>query len=93
MIYYFVGEIWLIVENQRDVVLARNVFRGDDGELVPGNIALKGNVSNAPARHRAAYGGAINHFRKGNVVNIQRLARDFFAAFLAGNRFADWMIV
>ncbi len=37
----FVGEIRLVVENQRDVVFAGNVFRRDDGEFVPGNVAFE----------------------------------------------------
>jgi hypothetical protein len=41
MIDNFVGEIRLIVENQRDVVCARNVFGSDDRELVPGNVAFE----------------------------------------------------
>ena len=36
MIDYFVGEIRLVVENQCDVVLAGNIFGGDDGEFIPG---------------------------------------------------------
>src|SRR5258707_5928917 len=35
----------------------------------------------------------MKHFRERNVVNVQRLASDFLAAFLARNGFADRMMI
>src|SRR5581483_2568019 len=32
-----VGEIRLVIEDQRDAILAWNIFRGDDREFIPGN--------------------------------------------------------
>src|SRR5205085_9308000 len=37
MIDDFVGEVMLVVENQRDIILTGNVFRRNDGEFVPRN--------------------------------------------------------
>ena len=41
MIDDFVGEIRLIVEDQGDIVFAGDIFRGNDGEFVPGNVACE----------------------------------------------------
>ena len=71
MIDDFVGEIRLIVEDQRDVVFAGNVFGGDDGELVPGNVAFERDVLDSPARQpgcapsrRAACPGNVRCHRR-----------------------------
>src|SRR5438132_10369152 len=37
VVYDFIGEIWLVVENQCDIVFAGDIFRRDDREFVPGN--------------------------------------------------------
>ena len=44
MIYNFVGEVRLVVKNQRDVILARNIFSSNDREFIPGNIAFERDV-------------------------------------------------
>ena len=54
MIDDVVREIGLVVEDQRDAVLAGNVGCGDDRELVPGNGRIEVDAEDAPARHVAA---------------------------------------
>jgi hypothetical protein len=64
------GEIRLIVEDQRDVVCARDVFRRDDGEFMPWNIARERDVLDTAACGRAAHGCAVQHAGKRQVVDI-----------------------
>src|SRR5690349_1124110 len=92
MIHEAVGEIWLIVEDERDVVCAGDVFRGDDDELVPGNVAVEGDVRDLAARDGTPHGRAVKHVREGQIIDVQRLTGDFSAALFAGNWFADGMI-
>ena len=84
-----VGEVRLVVENQCDVILTGNIFGGDDGEFVPGNVTFERNVLDSAARNRAAHRHAVEHFRESQVVDVQRRASDLLAAFFAGNGFAD----
>src|ERR1700694_1184572 len=96
MIYDFVGEIRLIVENQGDIVLTKlqtaDVLRGDDGEFIPGNVAFEGNAFDAAARNGAAYRDPVQHPGKNQIVNEKRPAGNFPAAFFAGDWFANKMI-
>jgi hypothetical protein len=89
MINDSVGEVRLVIQDQRNVILARNIFGGDDRELVPGNVARKRDVLYASARDRTAHSCAVEHLGKGDVVNIERLAGDFFAPLFARGRFSD----
>src|SRR5439155_1124438 len=41
MIDDFVGEVRLVVENQRHIVFTGDVFRGNDREFIPRNIAVR----------------------------------------------------
>src|SRR6185369_17215933 len=85
-------EIWLIVENERDVVCAGNVFRGDDRELVPRQIAFKRNVRDLPPCGGAAHSRAVQHLGKREIVDVKRRAGDFLSAFFSRKRFPDRMI-
>jgi hypothetical protein len=92
MIYDFAGEVGLIVENQRYVILARafvDVFGGYYRELVPGDVARKRDVFDAPARNLTPHSCAMEHFRKRNVIDVERGSGDFLPAFFARRRFAD----
>ena len=51
MVYKFIREIRLIIKNQRDIILAGNIFGRNDGEVVPWNIAFEQNCFYAPARN------------------------------------------
>ncbi len=83
------GKIWLIQQDERDAVFARNVFRRHDDEFVPGDVALKGDVLDAATRARAADGRAVEHLREVQIVYIARLPRDFIAAFFARHGLPD----
>src|SRR6266516_668931 len=89
MVYYLVGEVRLIVQDQRHIVLARNVFRCNDREFIPGNVAFERDVLDFSVGHRAADSDSVQDIRERQVIDIQSLASDFPAAFFAGNRFAD----
>ena len=64
MIHKVVGKIRLVVEDQRNIVLAGNVFRGNDRELIPRNLAFEGNVFDAAPGNRTAHGDAAKHSGK-----------------------------
>src|SRR5207249_3335182 len=99
MIDDFVGEVRLVVENQRDIVFTGDVFRGNDREFIPRNIAVRtacgsgrlieGNIFDAAARNRTAHGDAVQHAGETQIVNVKRLAGNLLPAFFAGNGFAD----
>src|SRR5215213_5150933 len=93
MIHKTISEIRLIVQNERDVVCAGNVFGSDDNKLVPGNVAVEGDVCDLSARHWTAYRGAVKHVGKRKIIDIQRLAGDFLASLFAGDGFADGMSI
>src|SRR5579871_3722329 len=82
-------EIGLIVHDQRDDVLARNVAGGHDGEFVPREIACELNAADAPARDGAAHGYAMKHSRKGEVIHVLRLTSNFLSALLPRYGSAD----
>ena len=50
MIDDVVGEIGLVVEDQRDAFVPGNVGGGDDDELVPGDVGLEVDVADDAAR-------------------------------------------
>jgi hypothetical protein len=50
---------------------------------------IEGNTLDAPTRHRAAHSHAVQHAIETQVIDVERLAGDFLAAFLAGNGFTD----
>ncbi len=87
------GEVRLVVEDQRDIVLPKlqiaDVLRGDDGEFIPRNVAFKGNAFDAAPRNGTAHRDTVQHPRESLIVNVERLAGNFPAAFFAGDGFAD----
>ena len=68
---------------------AGHVRRRDDGELVPGHVALESNVADAAALDRAAHRDAVQHARERQVVDVARGADDFRASLFAWNRLAN----
>ena len=93
------GEIRLIVDDELDAVLARDVGRGDDDELVPGDGGIERDADvMRPRGDRAAHGDAVQHPCRRQIVDVERLAGDLGAAFLAPDGPADlrrlhWPIV
>src|SRR5687767_3300881 len=87
-----VGEIWLVVENQRDVICAGHVLSSDDRELIPWYVAAKRDVRDLAARRRTANRRAMQHVRKRQIVDVQRLTRNLLAPLFSRKRFANWVI-
>src|ERR1043165_1273231 len=85
----FTCQVRLVKENQRDAVLARNIFGGDDCELVPGNVALEGNLLEATARNGTANGRAVKHLWKAQIVNVARAPGNFVAPLFSRHRPSD----
>src|SRR3989440_2150923 len=89
MIHNFVGQVRLIVENQRDVVFAWDVFGRNDREFVPGQVAFERNVLDASTWNRAAHSHAVQHPVELQIINVERRTGDFLAAFFAGDCFTN----
>ena len=85
MIDAAVGEIRLIVSDQRDDVGTRNVSGRDDRELVPWEAAAVNDVFDEAAGRLAADGRAVKHSGKEEIVNVAGLSRDLGAPFLPKN--------
>jgi hypothetical protein len=86
------GEIWLIVQDQRDVVSSRNIFRGDNRELIPREIALESDLLDRSACGGASHRCAVKHVRKRKIIDVERGAGNFLPALFPGKRFSDGMI-
>jgi hypothetical protein len=82
----------LVIEDQRDEVLARDVFCRDDREVVPTNTLRKADVADVAARNGAADGQSVEHARQRDVVDVLRCARYLAASLLAGNRGSDYPV-
>ena len=83
------GEVRLIVDDQLHAVLAGDVGRGDDDEFVPGDGGIEGDALDAAARDGTPDRDAVQHPRRRHVVDVERLADDLGAPFLARHRTAD----
>src|ERR1700674_3954133 len=79
----------LIVSDQSDAILARNVLRCDNDKFAPLEPRIKRNVFDYTARDLAANRRPVDHPRHGHVVDVARHASHFVAAFLARHRLAD----
>jgi len=84
-----VCQIGLVIQNQRDVVLAGDVLRGDDREFIPRDFAFKDNPKDAAARARTPERSAIQHAGKGEVVDVAGLPGNLVAPFFSGHRPTD----
>src|SRR3979490_842309 len=79
----------LIITDQSNAVLARNVFRRDNYKFAPVELGAKRDPLNYSARNLAAHGCAIKHSRQRHVIDVPRSAGHFVAAFLPRYRLAD----
>ncbi len=78
-----------------------NVFRGNDREFIPRNLAVRTacgsgpsivrerNVLDPAARNQTAHGHAMQHSGETQIIDVEGLAGDFLPAFFAGDWFAD----
>src|SRR5712692_8695777 len=85
MVHDAVGEIRLVMRNQRHEVLAGDVLRRNDGEFIPGDALAECNPANASTSAGAADGCAVQHSGEAEIVHVARLAGYFVAPFFSGN--------
>src|SRR5262249_8515965 len=89
MVDGFFRKAGLIFDEQRNAVLGRDIFRGYNSDVVPGDAALKMDMANAATGQWAAHGNAEQHSGKYEIVYIARLTRDLLASFFARHRRTD----
>ena len=85
-------QVGLIIDNQSDDVLAGDVLRGDDGELVPRDFRREGDVADAAARAGSANGRSVEHAGQDSVVDVDRFPGDFVPALFARDGGADGVL-
>src|SRR5262249_51988790 len=61
----------------------------DDGDLVPGKVAVEVNRLDASARDAAPHRDAVDHVGEVEVVDVAGLARDLLASLLTEDRLPD----
>ena len=83
MIHKLGGEARLVVQNQRDAVLSRNVLGGYDDIFIPVDARTKMDLFDFAARDGATYGRAVKHAGQSHVIHVTRRSSDFVPAFLA----------
>src|ERR1700676_3548745 len=83
MIYRFACQAGLIVQDQGDTVLARNIFGRYNAEFVPRNFRTKGNLLYPAARDAGTDRGSIEHAGHFYVVNVACRSGGLVPAFLA----------
>jgi hypothetical protein len=89
MVDVSVGEVRLVVRDERDDVAPRHVSRGDDGDLIPGDGGIEVDLVEDAARDGAADRRAVQHAGQRQIVDVPRLAGDLGSPFLAGHGTAD----
>ncbi len=89
MIHQFVCKARLIIADQRDAVLARNIFRGDDYEFIPRDAGTERDLLDPSAGNLAVNGRSEEHVGQYHVVDVLRPSSHLVAPFLARNRLAD----
>src|ERR1035437_4564294 len=85
----FGGEAGMLLGEVDDAVLAGDVGGGDDGELGPVEVGVKGDGGDASAGDGGADGGSVPHVRERDVVDVLGAAGDFREAFLANGGCSD----
>src|SRR5688572_5480396 len=65
----------------------------NDGKFTPRNFTVEMDLVNTLTRNRTTHRGAVQHFRKRNVINVQRATRDLLATFFSGRRLADLIVI
>src|SRR5271169_779751 len=93
MVDHPVCQARLIVFNQRDTIFSGNIFRADDYEFFPRDPWAKGNFFYFSPGNPAPNGGAVEHSRKYQVVDIACESLDFVAPLETRNRSADDAVV
>src|ERR1700683_1816699 len=89
MVNRIARQAWLIVSNERDAILSRNVLRGYNHELVPGDAGVECDFLDSAAGNLAANRRAIKHSRQNHIVNVHSFSGYFLAPLFARNRSTD----
>src|ERR1700680_1790068 len=89
MVHEFTRQTRLIVSDQRNAILSRNIFCGHDHEFIPGDAGSESNVSDSSAWNLAPNRSPKEHVGQNHVVDILRPSGYLVAPFLARNRLAD----
>src|SRR5438093_12562615 len=89
MIDDLIGEARLVVENQRDGILSRNVWRRDDDELVPRNAGNVFDPDDFAARNFTPHRNTVDHSGKGEIIDIPGTAGNLVETFFSGDRPAN----
>ncbi len=82
-------QIRLIIDDERDNILARNVVRRYNREFVPRQSRRKVNGPDPAARYWTAHRHTMQHAGELEIVNVLGVAGDFVAALFARNGLAD----
>src|SRR5262249_34996037 len=83
MVHEAVGEGGLMLDKQSDAILPGDVIGHYDGEFGPRDHWIETHRDNAPARSRAAHGGAVDHSWESEIVDVVSGTSDFVTAFFA----------
>src|SRR5258708_12917514 len=86
MVDEFNRQAWLIVSDQRDTILPRNIFRRNDHEFIPGNSRTEGDLSDPAAGNLAANRRSEKHIWQNHIVDVLGSAGYLVAPLLARNR-------
>ena len=84
MVDAIVGEVGLIVEDERDAVAAGDVRRRDDGDRAPVDLGTVLDAADPAARRRAPDRHAMQHPRQRHVIDVVRLAGDLLRSVATG---------
>src|ERR1700730_526375 len=85
MVHNPIRQTWLIVDDQNDAVLPRDIFCRHNNKLVPCDSRAKSYLFNLAARNAAADSGTVEHVRQRHVIDVLRSASNFVASLLARN--------
>lgn len=72
-----IRQTWLIVFDQGDTILAGDILRGDDYELVPIKVWSEHDIFYFAAGDAATHRRAVQHVRQNHVVDVPRFSRNF----------------
>jgi hypothetical protein len=84
-----ISQAWLVLPDQSNAIVARNVLCSDDYKFAPLQRSTKRNIFYDSPGNLAANGRAIEHSRQRHVVNVACRPGYFVAAILARHRPAD----
>src|SRR5271154_976664 len=89
MIDSSIRQAWLIISNQSDAILARNVFCRDDYKFAPVELSVEPDVLDHTSRNLAANGRSVEHSRQVHIIDVARGSGYFVATFFAWHRLPD----